>query len=63
VVDSPLWRFGLHPDDVGPLLAEYGWRELDQVGPAEYAARYLRPAGRDSAVSEIERAVCAETIS
>jgi methyltransferase (TIGR00027 family) len=63
VVKNELWRFGLHPEDVGPLLAEYGWREVDQVGPAEYADRYLRPAGRDTAVSEIERAVYAERIS
>jgi methyltransferase (TIGR00027 family) len=63
VVENPLWRFGLYPDGVGPLLAEYGWRELDQVGPAEYADRYLRSIGRDTAVSEIERAVYAESIS
>jgi methyltransferase (TIGR00027 family) len=60
VVKDGLWRFGLNPADVGPLLAEYGWREVDQVGRAEYAARYLRPAGRDDAVSGIERAVYAE---
>lgn len=60
VVKDRLWRFGLNPTDVGPLLAEYGWREIDQVGPAEYTARYLRPAGRTDAVSEIERAVYAE---
>ncbi|MCV7016881.1 SAM-dependent methyltransferase [Mycolicibacterium aichiense] len=60
VVDKPLWRFGLNPADVSPLLAEYGWREIDQVGPAEYTARYLRPAGRTDVVSEIERAVYAE---
>ncbi|GAY17858.1 SAM-dependent methyltransferase [Mycobacterium sp. shizuoka-1] len=59
VVDDALWRFGLDPADVGAFLAEYGWTEVDQVGTAEYAARYLRPAGRDGAVSEIERAVCA----
>ncbi len=41
-------------------LAEYGWREIDQVGPVEYVSRYLRPAGRELAVSEIERAVYAE---
>ena len=60
VVDTALWRFGLDPADVGPFLSGYGWRELDQVGPVEYAARYLRPAGRDGSVSEIERAVYAE---
>lgn len=63
VVKSGLWRFGLNPADVAPLLAEYGWREVDQAGSAEYADRYLRPAGRDTAVSEIERAVYAERLS
>ena len=60
VVKEALWRFGLDPADVGPFLAEYGWREVDQVGPAEYTNRYLRPAGRDEPVSHIERAVYAE---
>ncbi|EHB55277.1 methyltransferase [Mycolicibacterium rhodesiae JS60] len=60
VVDNELWRFGLQPEQVGPFLAEYGWREVDQVGPADYAARYLDPAGRHTEVSEIERAVYAE---
>jgi methyltransferase (TIGR00027 family) len=60
VTKHTLWRFGLNPTDVAPFLAEYGWREVDQVGPAEYATRYLRPAGRHNAVSEIERAVYAE---
>ncbi|PND56160.1 SAM-dependent methyltransferase [Mycobacterium sp. ENV421] len=60
VVKDALWRFGLDPADVAPLLADYGWREIDQAGPAEYTARYLRPAGRTDAVSEIERAVYAE---
>lgn len=45
---------------VGGFLAEYGWREVEQFGPDEYAARYLQPAGRSEPVSEIERAVYAE---
>jgi methyltransferase (TIGR00027 family) len=60
VVKRGLWHFGLHPDEVRGFLAEYGWHEIEQVGPEEYAARYLRPAGRDECVSEIERAVYAE---
>jgi O-methyltransferase involved in polyketide biosynthesis len=60
VVKRGLWHFGLDPEQVGAFLAEYGWRETDQVGPEEYVARYLRPAGRDQVVSEIERAVYAE---
>lgn len=58
--DHPLWRFGLLPDDVGPLLAEYGWREIGGLGPAESAERYLRPAHRDLPVTEVERSVLAE---
>jgi O-methyltransferase involved in polyketide biosynthesis len=44
------------------LLREYGWVEREQVGPAEYVARYLRPAGRDIPVSEIERFVKADKV-
>jgi methyltransferase (TIGR00027 family) len=55
-----LWHFGLHPKEVAGFLAEFGWREVEQLGPTEYAARYLKPAGRDDVVSEIERAVYAE---
>jgi O-methyltransferase involved in polyketide biosynthesis len=55
-----VWKFGIAPADVAALLREYGWIEREQVGPAEYAARYLRPAGRDMPVSEIERFVQAE---
>ncbi|WP_336161391.1 SAM-dependent methyltransferase [Amycolatopsis sp. VC5-11] len=56
----PLWRFGLTPDRVEAFLAEYGWHEREQAGPEEFTARYLRPAGRDLPVSEIERSVLAE---
>ncbi|MEU6797579.1 hypothetical protein ABZ907_38300 [Nonomuraea wenchangensis] len=34
-----------------------GWAEREQVGAAEYRARYLEPAGRDLAVMDIERFV------
>ncbi|GAA5113166.1 SAM-dependent methyltransferase [Pseudonocardia adelaidensis] len=57
-----LWKWGIAPPDVAALLREYGWVEREQVGPAEYAARYLRPAGRDMPVSEIERFVGAEKV-
>lgn len=60
VVKRGLWHFGLNPDQVSGFLAEYGWHEVEQVGPDEYASRYLKPAGRDDGVSEIERAVYAE---
>jgi O-methyltransferase involved in polyketide biosynthesis len=60
VVKRGLWHFGLHPDQVGGFPAEYGWREVEQVGPDEYTTRYLKPAGRDEFVSELERVVYAE---
>jgi methyltransferase (TIGR00027 family) len=60
VVKRGLWHFGLHPEEVAGFLDEYGWREGEQVGPDDYAARYLKPAGRDEFASEIERAVYAE---
>lgn len=55
-----VWKFGIAPQNVAALLREYGWADREQVGPAEYQARYLRPAGRDMPVSEIERFVRAE---
>lgn len=60
VVKRRLWHFGLAPEEVAGFLSEYGWNEVEQVGPEEYAARYLRPARRDALVSEIERAVYAQ---
>ena len=41
-----VWHFGLTPDQVAPLLADYGWTEDEQVGTAEYQRRYVEPTGR-----------------
>jgi methyltransferase (TIGR00027 family) len=60
VVKRGFWHFGLHPEEVAGFLAEFGWREVEQLGPDESAARYLKPAGRDETVSQLERAVYAE---
>ncbi|MGV0813552.1 class I SAM-dependent methyltransferase [Mycolicibacterium boenickei] len=60
VVKRGLWTFGLNPGDVAGFLAEYGWHEIEQLGPEEYQARYLAAAGRTMATSPIERAVLAE---
>jgi methyltransferase (TIGR00027 family) len=61
-VAKRVWRFGIDPEHVGGLLQEYGWAEREQVGRAEYAARYLEPIGRDLSVSEMERFVYAEKV-
>lgn len=60
VVKRGLWKFGLNPGDVAGFLAEYGWCEIEQLGPEEYRARYLDDAGRMMTASPIERAVLAE---
>jgi methyltransferase (TIGR00027 family) len=54
-----IWHYGLDPGDVAPLLSGYGWREVEQVGAAEYATRYVNPAGRPGPVSDVERCVYA----
>lgn len=56
------WQFGMQPDEVGDILEAYGWRELEQVGSAEYQQRYLQPAGRVMPVMAVERCVCAEKL-
>jgi methyltransferase (TIGR00027 family) len=55
-----LWQFGLEPEAVAAFLAPYGWKELEQVGSAEYQERYLKPANRALEVMEVERMVHAE---
>lgn len=57
-----IWKWAIAPQDVAAVLREYGWAEREQVGPAEYVERYLRPAGRDVPVSEIERFARAEKV-
>jgi hypothetical protein len=41
-------------------LAEYSWREVEQMGGQEATAWYPTPAGRTLEASDIERAVYAE---
>ena len=54
------WQFGMQPGEVAGILDTYGWRELEQVGSAEYQQRYLQPIDRVMPVMEVERAVYAE---
>ncbi|QUH03952.1 SAM-dependent methyltransferase [Saccharopolyspora erythraea] len=59
VLRRGIWTYGMHPDDVPAFLDEYGWEQVKQVGPAEFASRYLAPTGRALAASEVERSVFA----
>jgi len=54
------WQYGMQPGEVAGILDTYGWRELEQVGSAEYQQRYLQPIDRVMPVMEVERAVYAE---
>ena len=55
-----VWKSGLVPEQVGELLAGYGWRLVEQAGPSYYRDLYIRPTGRDVAASPVEWTVLAE---
>ena len=57
-----LWHFGLEPDEVAGFIGEYGWRLVEQAGPDELVARYVRPAGRKLRASQLEWSAYAEKI-
>ncbi|MDG4665042.1 SAM-dependent methyltransferase [Mycobacterium sp. 236(2023)] len=54
-----MWKSGLVPEQVGELLAEYGWRLVEQAGPSYFRDLYIRPTGRDIAASALEWTVMA----
>ncbi len=49
------WYFGIDPSQLTTFLARHGLTLCDDSGAQEHLARYLRPLGRELAVSEIER--------
>jgi methyltransferase (TIGR00027 family) len=55
-----VWHFGIQPEAVSALLAEYGWRVIEQAGPDYFVRHYLEPAGRNLTASQIEWSVYAE---
>ena len=57
---SQVWKSGLVPEAVGELLAEFGWRLVEQAGPSYYRDTYIRPTGRTVSASPIEWTVLAE---
>lgn len=60
--DREIWKFGMDPGDVATFLDGYGWRLREQLGPDEMLERYVRPAGRDIATSQIEWSAYAEKV-
>jgi methyltransferase (TIGR00027 family) len=59
-IRDQLWHFGQAPDQVAEFLAQYSWREVEQMGSQEATAWYPAPSGRTLEASDIERAVYAE---
>lgn len=55
-----LWHFGMQPEEVAEFLAGYGWRLIEQAGPDELVQRYIQPAGRNLAASQLEWSAYAE---
>lgn len=55
-----VWKSGMVPGLVGDLLAEHGWRLVEQAGPSYYRDTYIRPTGRAMAASPLEWTVLAE---
>lgn len=51
------WVFGLEPADVPSFLQPFHLSLIEDVGSADYQAKYLKPLGRDLFVSEMERVV------
>ncbi len=54
------WIFGIDPTELGQYLAARGLTFVQDVGEAEYRARYLDPLGRRMNVFEGERVVLAQ---
>ncbi|AFM16871.1 methyltransferase, putative, TIGR00027 family [Mycolicibacterium chubuense NBB4] len=54
------WKSGLVPEEVGELLADVGWRLVEQAGPSYFRDTYIRPTRRAIAASPIEWTVLAE---
>jgi methyltransferase (TIGR00027 family) len=63
VVKSQLWQFGFDSETIEAFLCSYSWKEVEQVGNAEYQERFLKPVNRHLLVMEIEKAVHAKRMA
>ncbi|MEB3068921.1 SAM-dependent methyltransferase [[Mycobacterium] vasticus] len=61
-VVNKLWHFGLRTEEVAEFLAGYGWRLIEQAGAQQLLARYVEPAGRKLATSDLEWSAYAEKL-
>jgi len=61
-VVNKIWLFAMEPQRVTLLLERYGWHLVEHLGYQELHERYVRPTGRQLAVTPIERIVSAEKL-
>jgi len=54
------WVFGLEKSEVPDFVKQFHMNVVEDVGNLDYQARYLKPMGRELAVSEAERTVHAK---
>jgi len=57
---SKIFIYGLAPSDIGDFLSKYSLSIIEDIGSNEYKERYMKPAGLNLEVNEIERMVLAE---
>ncbi len=58
--NQQLWHFGLDSDEVSGVVAEYGWRLIEQAGPDYFLRHYVEPTGRRLSASQLEWTAYAE---
>jgi methyltransferase (TIGR00027 family) len=57
---QPVWRSGMTGEQVPELLADTGWRLVEQDGPSYYRDLYIAPTGRSLHATPLEWTVLAE---
>jgi O-methyltransferase involved in polyketide biosynthesis len=57
---NPIWLSGLDPAGISKYLSEHSLSLIEDIGHVECMERYIKPAGRDLTVMEIEPPVLAE---
>jgi O-methyltransferase involved in polyketide biosynthesis len=60
VMTDRTWRFGMEPQAWPGFLAGYGWRLTEDVGYEALLEKYVRPTGRQLAVTPVERIIYAQ---
>ncbi|RJO73660.1 SAM-dependent methyltransferase [Nocardia panacis] len=62
MVDKGIWLYGIAPEAVAPLLAEYGWNLLEQQSAADFRIKYLTESNRPGPILELEHCAFAQKL-